>query len=321
MASNLAPVNVKEIDGALSVYNAEIEKALAGKIDKDYFLLCAATAIKRDPAMFSPASRGSLMAAIFQSAKCNLPIGDGTQRACLVRYKNEVQFQFMFQGLIDLAYRSGQIKSISADLVFEGESFTWNGTNRPVEHQPPWDREEDLEKLQGAYAQAETLLGGWIAVRMGKKELDGIRKRSKSFQRGKGPWIDFPSEMYKKTALKRLCKHLPKSIFPQMVHSQLEQEDARDFKTAREAQITIENPAPSEDGKCLTPPESASPSEGREVKGGQVEALQRLLGKLPPDVSDKILFTAGIDGALSECKDGAKMQQAYEAAEEALVSI
>ena len=31
--SNLAPVNVKEVDAALSVYNDEITKALAGKID------------------------------------------------------------------------------------------------------------------------------------------------------------------------------------------------------------------------------------------------------------------------------------------------
>ena len=44
-----------------------------------------------------------------------------------------------------------------------------------------------------------------------KKELDAIKKRSKSFMRGKGPWVDHELEMHKKTALKRLCKHLPKS--------------------------------------------------------------------------------------------------------------
>jgi len=308
MGTELAPVNVKDIDKALAVYSDELNRALAGRMDRDYFLLCAATAIRRDPGMFSEQCRSSLMAAVFQSAKCQLPVGDGTQRACLVRYKHEVQFQLMFQGLIDLAYRSGQIKSISADLVFEGEDFVWQGTGQPVRHQPPWAREQDIDKMLGGYAQAETLLGGWVVVRMGKKELDGIKKRSKSFQRGKGPWIDFEPEMHKKTLLKRLCKMLPKSIFPQAVHSHMEQEDALEFRNMREAEIVVHDPAPAPDAEPL-------PEEVTSLR----QSLKELLATLPPDKSDAILEASGIP-KLEECTDVVLMRKAYKAAEEEAVA-
>ena len=245
-----------------------------------------------------PECRESLLAAIFQSAQCGLPVGDGTQRACLVPYGREVQFQPMFQGLIDLAYRSKQVRSICADVVFPEDKFVWNGPGRPVTHEPPWEGERDIKTALGAYAQAETALGGWIPIRMGADEIRGIRNRSKAYRAGKGPWTlpEQEPEMWKKTALRRIAKLLPKSIFPPMIPSVLEAEDARDFRTMKEAEVIISNPAPV--------PEAA------ELR----EQLAALTKELPPDQAEKVLDDAGIIGSLTECEDVALLSRAIEIA-------
>lgn len=45
----------------------------------------------------------------------NTPIG----QAYLIPYGNQVQFQLGYKGLIDLAYRSGEVQSIQAHEVHE----------------------------------------------------------------------------------------------------------------------------------------------------------------------------------------------------------
>jgi len=311
MPTEIVPAKVKEVQGMLATYQEDIARALAGKIPPEYFLQCAATAIRRDPSMLDPRCRPSLVAAVFQSAQCHLPIGDGTHRACLVKYGTEVQFQPMYRGLLDHAYNSGQVKSVAAEVVYPEDRFTWNGPSRPVDHQPPWDGAQDIAKALGAYAQAETVLGGWIAVRMTRKQIEAIKKRSAAYRASSGPWCDKDQEpsMWAKTVLRQLCqKRLPSSVFPLSIHRALEIEDAREFKNAREAEIEVHNPAP-------LPEPGSSPAEIDSLR----QSLKELLATLPPDKSDAILEASGIP-KLEECTDAVLMRKAYKAAEEEAVA-
>lgn len=299
--NEIVPARPDNVVTWLATKKQELGMALGKAIPQDYFLRCAATAIRRVPAL-AKCNRTSLWMAIFESAQCHLPVGDGTHRSCIVPYKGEAQFQIQYEGLTDLAYRSGQVKSIAAEVVYPEDKFRWNGPSRPVEHEPPWDGDQDIEKALGAYAQAEMLNGGWRTVRMSAKEIIAIKKRSAAFQRGKGPWCDkdFEPRMWRKTVLRRLSKDLPKSIFPVAIHSQLEREDARDFMSAREAEIIVKNPAPAdadfaeEPGDASVSPPAGPPAPGNALAEAKA-ALQKELSSLPPDVSDRVLFEAGID--------------------------
>lgn len=320
MANELTPVNVLDIDAELAVYSDQIDKALAGQIDRKYFLMCAATAIRRDPAMFNPGSRGSLVAAIFQSAQCQLPVGDGTHRACLVRYGKDVQFQPMYRGLIDLAYRSGSVKDIYAENVFANDKFRYiKGSSPVIEHEPCLTGEKG--DYLGTYSVAHTVQGGMVACWIDAAEMETFKKRSKAFQRNSGPWITDENQMRLKTALRRNSKVLPASVFSQAIHSALEIEDTQ-YKNAREAEVIITHPAPVEGPK--TPEEAqavvdaSKPYKAKENEGLE-ETLTLMLGKLPPDISNKILDKVGISN-LAESTDFDAMRKAIPLAEEALIN-
>jgi recombination protein RecT len=322
MSANLVPANVKEIGTMLDRYQDQVGKALAGKIPTDYFLQCAATALRRDPSMMSKECQPSLMAALFQSAQCHLPIGDGTQRACLVRYGREVQFQTMYQGLIDIAYRSGQIKDICAEVVYEEDEFEFElGTKARIVHRPKFGGDKDMTKYLGCYAIAHTLQGGIVVELMDRKQIEGIKARSKAFQRGSGPWCTDEPEMCKKTVLRRLCKKLPKSIFPIAVHAALEQEDARDFRNAREAEIVVKHPAPVPEGEPEPPKPKGKTKKAEapaDVKSAR-EAVKELTKSMDPAELDAVMFAAGFEGSIDTCEDIEQLKALYATAEKSVV--
>jgi recombination protein RecT len=114
-----------------------------------------------------------------------------------------------YRGLIDLARRSGQISRIEAHPAYEKDRFKIQfGLNPILEHEP--DLSGDPGPMILVYAVAELRDGTKQVEVMTKKQVDGIRARSKA---GKsGPWVTDYDEMAKKTVVRRLCKYLPLSV-------------------------------------------------------------------------------------------------------------
>lgn len=90
----------------------------------------------------------SLQASII-GALCLLqvPAGDGTQyptwAGFIVPYKNndtgqmEATFQLGYKGLIDLAHRSGELKSVQAHMVYANDEFEYQlGLEPALKHIP-----------------------------------------------------------------------------------------------------------------------------------------------------------------------------------------
>ena len=74
--------------------------------------------------------------------------------------KNEAQFQIGYQGLVDLAYRSGQYKNISAHEVYKEDQFDYElGTNMFIKHVPSQDRNFN-DKPVYYYAVYDLVNGG-----------------------------------------------------------------------------------------------------------------------------------------------------------------
>lgn len=198
----------------------EIKKALPSVITPERFTRMTLSAISVNPklAACTPASfLGAMMSAAQLGLEPNTPLG----QAYLIPYKNkgvdEVQFQLGYKGLIDLAYRSGEVELVQAHIVYENDDFTLEyGLEPKLVHKPAdRDRGEPIK----VYAMFKTKSGGYGFDVM---SMDDVRrhaeKYSQAYKSGFSPWKTNFEEMAKKTVLKRVLKYAPlKSDFVRAV--------------------------------------------------------------------------------------------------------
>ena len=130
-----------------------------------------------------------------------------SNEAYLVPYKGKLQFQPSYRGAIKLAqkYSIRPIKNIYAKCVRKGDEFKEKIVDgKPLIDYLPMPFNDD--DIVGAFAVCEFQDGGLQYEVMSIKELEKIRKASKMGQ--SGAWREYTSEMYKKTVIHRLCKHI-----------------------------------------------------------------------------------------------------------------
>lgn len=118
----------------------------------------------------------------------------------------ETQFQLGYKGLIDLAYRSGEVSVIQAQVVYAGDEFEYSfGLEPKLEHKPAKENRGDATFV---YAVFRTKDGGFGFDVMSVADVKEHAKRySKAY--GSGPWQTNFEEMAKKTVLKRVLKYAP----------------------------------------------------------------------------------------------------------------
>ena len=151
---------------------------------------------------------GAMMQAAQLGVEPNTPLG----QAYLIPYRNhgqlECQFQLGYKGLIDLAYRSGAIRDISAHTVYSGDVFEFEyGFEPKLVHRPAMaDRGDPI----AYYAVYHTKDGGGSFMVMSLEDVQEHKhKYSKAAGKGFSPWQTNFDEMAKKTVLKRLLKYAP----------------------------------------------------------------------------------------------------------------
>lgn len=134
--------------------------------------------------------------------------------AYLIPYENrkagtvECQLIIGYRGLVELARRSGQVSTITSDVVREGDVFIHeNGVEPVLKHQSiaPLG-----SKRTHAWAAVKFRDGSFQAAVMRWEEVMAIKSRSRAGNAG--PWVSDTDEMAKKTVLRRLCKLLPLTI-------------------------------------------------------------------------------------------------------------
>lgn len=193
------------------------------------------TEITLKPALQS-CSIPSLMRAASQAASLDLPI-DARGQAYLVPYKNkgvqEAQFQIGYLGLIELAFRSGKVNSISAHCVYESEKDSVKIQRVDgkffVEH--PFSYEMPKGKVIAVYASADVKGAGSVMVVLRADEIEKFRKMSKA--PNSPAWKDHFDAMAKKTAIRQLAKFLPKSVMDDFSRAAA-QDEREDFEAAQE---------------------------------------------------------------------------------------
>lgn len=184
----------------------QVKQLLPEHVTFEKFERVVRMAVNKNKAMLNCTPQ-SLFGACVQAAADGL-LPDGREGAIIPR-KGQACWQPMVAGLMKLARNSGDIASISAQVVFEGEKFQFLlGDEERIEH------ERDLTKTGGrivaAYAVAR-LKDGSEPIRevMSWQQIEQVKRVSMA--RESGPWKDWPDEMARKTVIRRLSKRLPMS--------------------------------------------------------------------------------------------------------------
>ncbi len=199
------------MQGYIKKMEGEIAKALPSVITPERFTRITLSALSSNPqlAQTTPASfLGAMMTAAQLGLEPNTPLG----QAYLIPFKNkgvlECQFQLGYKGLIDLAYRSGEVSIIQAHTVYENDEFSFElGLNPDLKHIPA---KENKGEPIWFYAIFKTKDGGYGFEVM---SVDDVRahaqKYSQSFASSYSPWTKNFEEMAKKTVLKKVLKYAP----------------------------------------------------------------------------------------------------------------
>jgi recombination protein RecT len=193
------------VQDLLEKLQPQIARALPKTMTADRFARIVMTTLRTSPQLMT-ADPQSLMAAVMLSAQLGLepgPLG----HAYLVPYKREVTFIIGYKGIIDLARRSGEIRSIEAREVREGDLFEYEfGLEPKLRHIPA---DGDRGEATHFYGVAHFKDGGHYFEVLPVSEIERYRKRSAAGNRG--PWQTDYAAMAKKTVIRRMAPYLPLS--------------------------------------------------------------------------------------------------------------
>lgn len=170
------------------------------------------------------ADAGSVIQACIDACTAGL-LPDGRQGAIVIynvnvaergqtaRWVAKAQFIAMYEGLLKIAYASGNFRSIMAHLVYEGDDWDYElGITPRIQHRPkprpPRAEGAPDYQIVGAYAVAHTTNGG-IFVEV--FEPEDIRKVMAASKAKSGPAKDWPEQMARKGPLRRLWKFIPRN--------------------------------------------------------------------------------------------------------------
>lgn len=198
---------------ANGTFQESLKTVLPQHLTPERVVKMALVAASRQPLLFK-CTKESFLQAIMKAAELGIDCSGTLGRGYLIPYYNsklsayEAQFLVGYQGLIELARRSGNIARIESRVVYEKDKFTVEyGLDQKLIHTPLLA--SDRGQMQCVYAIAEMTDGSRQLEVMTISEVESIRNRSKA--KDSGPWKTDYAEMARKTVIRRLAKYLPLS--------------------------------------------------------------------------------------------------------------
>lgn len=203
--------------GAEEKFNAEVNFAAQAMADNPYLITCATN----DPFQ--------LTEAVKTVGLTGLSLNPVLKLGYLVPFKGKIKFMSSYMGKVEILIRTGVVRSIYAELVFEKDHFVYRkGVNGTLEHTPDVFA-EDRGTLKGGYYYAVLTNGDVVYDVMPKSRIEEIKGRSESVKSGKSsPWQTDYQEMARKTILNWAFKSLPKTGISDDMMKILDSEDKYD---------------------------------------------------------------------------------------------
>lgn len=193
---------------------------------------------------------------------------DGLGMAYILPYRNhgkmQAQFILGYKGIIELCRRSGQLKSIHAQAVYEGDEYSyWENETGQHFNFVAKSTTRTKDKLTHVYVCAQLVGGGFVFETMTKAEVEDIRKRSKAGASGFSPWQTDYEAMALKTVIRRAAKYLPVSVEAKTAVA--EDESTPNYKSVLDPVIV------DTDGVILEPETEPTGHENPSISNEQTE--------------------------------------------------
>lgn len=179
-----------------------------------------------------------------------------------------------YQGMIELARRSGELLDVSAHTVYsaeveQGRFEVEYGTNGGIRHRPIVFGERG--QAVGYYARATLKSGGRPFVVLSRDDVEVFRKRSATQKpdNPSGPWNTDYEAMAWKTCIRRLSRWLPQSA--ELAAGLAHEETVREYAHGQVVESVLETPAPELAEAEPEGIDQADPTTG-EIPSGEGEA-------------------------------------------------
>jgi recombination protein RecT len=194
---------------------AEIKRALPQHIKPEKMARIILTALRttRDLDKTTPET---FFGCVMQAAQLGLDVNTPNGHAYLIPRRNnkagtmECTLIVGYQGMIELALRSGKVEKIWTRVVRDGDHFKVKyGLEEDVEHEPAIDGDRETRPITYVYAVAALSTGGKVFEVLSAAQINERRKRSAASS--SGPWQTDYEAMARKTAVRSLFKWVPKS--------------------------------------------------------------------------------------------------------------
>jgi recombination protein RecT len=193
----------------------EIARALPKHVTPDRMSRIVLTAVRTTPELAEctvPSFLGCVLSLAQLGLEPNTPLG----HAYLIPRRNnrkggikECTAIIGYKGMMELARRSGQVSSIQAHVVRQGDDFAWQlGSEPRIHHIPADDDGREDRPITHAYATAK--VGGEVVFAvLSRAQIEKRRKRGADAQFS--PWVTDYEAMCKKTSVRALATWIPQS--------------------------------------------------------------------------------------------------------------
>lgn len=257
---------------------------------KDAFIASVISVVGSD-ANLQKCNPMSVALAAYKAVPLNLPIEQNMGYAAVIPYGNNASFQIMRNGWVELAMRTGQVRHIANEPVYEGELVKKNRFTDNYEFDE--SKRVPNAKIIGFMAYIQLINGFEKTVYWTDAEVKAhALKYSQAFRKGYGPWKDTYEAMALKTVLKHLIvKYCPKS-------TELQNAIKEDQTVTNENNVST---YADNEPDVQIQPESAS-EKAQEVQA-QVEAMKNrrsAAGKQEEDVPAPTIDDMPADDATGE---------------------
>lgn len=220
------PTVAQVVRGMIEAQSSAFRTVLPKHVDPDRFARLTLAAVKASPQLMqcfdTEMGQTSVLLAAMQAAAVGLEPNTPTQDAWILPRRKkitgvngqpdtwvwEAQLMIGYRGLLKLARRSGDIKTVFAAVVREGDHFVYaRGLEEDtLEHRPG----PGTGELTHAYAVARYKSGGYSFEVLSAAQVEARREMSDSWQKGRAysPWQKWPEAMWRKSALRALIPYL-----------------------------------------------------------------------------------------------------------------
>jgi recombination protein RecT len=237
--SNITPIQQAIATLETPAFKQQLTALLPTHVKVDQFLSVARRGIHGNKALnFTNMDKNTLFSSVLKAAEQGMKL-DG-EEAALVQYGSNVQFMKMIKGVKKQLRNSGEIKEITAEVVYQNDKFEYwvDDEGKHIKHTPNFlaDRGEPM----AAYSVITTKDGGRYIKVMSKQEIEAVKSASKTGNASFSPWNGaFKTEMWCKTVLRRNAKDAPTSTdLPEVFKDWDEDFDFQNPTQAQDSRMT-----------------------------------------------------------------------------------